>query len=153
MPVVFGMGPNGQIGPVMTLEPSEPTEYDGFFTTPEGVMIKLNMQTSNKALADQYCVDVAKAMQWQLGERPETTASFSGDILGVWSAAFIAAIALPILMLMTGMVFKSAGYMSYETSEWLYDNMAKAGIWTFVIVGLVLTVAVCVGYLSGKRND
>jgi hypothetical protein len=153
VPVVFGMGPNGQIGPVMTLEPSAPTEYDGFFSTPEGVLIKLNMQTGNKALADQYCVDVAKAMQWQICDRPTAAGSLFSDLLTVWSAAFIAAIVIPILMLMTGMVFKSAGYMSYETSEWLYDNMAKAGIWTFGLVGLVLTVAVCVGHLSAKTND
>ena len=140
----IGQGPNGpQMMPVImpSQAPAEPESYESHLETPEGVYVKVTYHTKNKAAADRYADELAQRSGWKsLEKSPEQPMSLFSEVALSWVIALIAGFALPFIAVMGAEILRGAHYISRDSSEVVWNNLERIGIWTFVTAGITFTI-------------
>jgi hypothetical protein len=149
MGVGIGIGPNGQIGPVITFDSgsSSPSSYDSHFETPEGITVSMTFDTDNKALADAYEADVARSLSWKIVDKPESPSTRAGDMFlaaflgaAIGFVAFVVGIFCVMILNVTDLLPSVEGY--YNSSVYYGKIVVKSAVGLGVFAAILLPIVV-----------
>lgn len=153
-------GPNGmQMTPIFTPSPSAPTppkSYESHFETPEGVHVQVTYHTSDKEVSDKLAAQLSQLTEWKdYVAPPSAPESLASKIATAWLVAFMLPFITFFASMFLGMLLDVTdilGPWSYRDAENLVKETAMYGLWSFPILGFLISAVAIFTHSSDNSN-
>jgi hypothetical protein len=122
MGVGFGIGPNGQFGPVITFDggstASRPSSYDYTFETTDGIQVDVTVNTENESRAETIRKDMEEKLGLKSIEAPDGPATLAGAFGWALLIGFLAFVIVPLLVGFGATILHAAGLIQVDILDY-----------------------------------